>query len=164
MKTALPHEIISFLEEQHTMTIATVADGKPSAATVYFYVEEEGVFFFPTRQNSRKFRNISADPHIAFVISDDEQVKTLQVEGIAAEETDSVKTAKMIDRLLVITRKHEELAKRWFPPIKQMRDEGYLSIIRINPTWMRWGDFSHGPDESDDYFTQIIPADTEEGK
>lgn len=164
MKQTLPQEISSFLQEQHIMTVATVADGKPSAATVYFYFEEDGDFYFPTRQKSRKFTHIAENPHVAIVISNKNEVKTLQIEGIATEETDPIKTAKMIDRLITITREQESLWKRWFPPIKQMREDGYLSIIRVEPTWMRWGNFSHSDDGVDNYFTQIIPTEAEENE
>ena len=77
-------EIIAFLRQQRTMTLATVGnDGRPQAATVEFAVGDDLTIVFDTFSTSRKYLNLQRDRRVACVFTVGN--RTVQCEGIAEE-------------------------------------------------------------------------------
>ena len=80
--------------EPNAMTLATVgADGAPSARMVLLKeVEESGAFVFYTNRESRKGRELGADPRAALVFWWEPLERQVRIEG-AVEETSAEETA-----------------------------------------------------------------------
>jgi PPOX class probable F420-dependent enzyme len=58
----------AFLREAHVAVLATVdAKGRPHAAPVW-YLYDDGVFLVSTGRDSRKHRNVAANPNVTLVI------------------------------------------------------------------------------------------------
>ncbi|HET6622638.1 MAG TPA: pyridoxamine 5'-phosphate oxidase family protein [Candidatus Saccharimonadales bacterium] len=77
-------EVDDFLREQTLCTIASLdADGHPQVATVAFSVTEDHKLIIGTNESSRKAGNIARDPHVAVVVTDEDQRYTVQLEGTA---------------------------------------------------------------------------------
>ena len=80
--------------EPNAMTLATVGeDGSPSARMVLLKeVEETGAFVFYTNRESRKGRELGADPRAALVFWWEPLERQVRIEG-AVEETSAEETA-----------------------------------------------------------------------
>ena len=78
--------------EPNAMTLATVSDGRPAARIVLFKGLSAGKIQFVTNYESRKGREIDANPRVALVFFWVEIMKQVRVEGRAerasAEESD----------------------------------------------------------------------------
>jgi pyridoxamine 5'-phosphate oxidase len=79
--------------EPNAMTLATIgADGSPSARMVLLKeVEESGAFVFYTNRDSRKGRELAADPRAALVFWWEPLERQVRIEG-AVEETSAAET------------------------------------------------------------------------
>jgi len=68
--TEVPADVRDYINEQHTLTLATTSsDGVPRAST-YLYVSDGSRLFFWTRLNSASARNIAERPVVAFAIDE----------------------------------------------------------------------------------------------
>jgi uncharacterized protein YhbP (UPF0306 family) len=82
--TDVPPEVLDYIKEQHTLTLATTSnDGVPRAST-YLYVSDGSRIFFWTRLTSASARNISERSRVAFAIDEysDDLRQTRGVHGL----------------------------------------------------------------------------------
>jgi uncharacterized protein YhbP (UPF0306 family) len=80
----VPAEVLDYVKEQHTLTLATTSsDGVPRAST-YLYVTDGSRLFFWTRLTSSSARNIAERPQVAFAIDEyaDDLRQTRGVHGL----------------------------------------------------------------------------------
>lgn len=80
----VPAEVLEYIKEQHTLTLATTSnDGVPRAST-YLYVTDGTQLFFWTRLTSGSARNIAERSQIAFAIDEyaDDLRQTRGVHGM----------------------------------------------------------------------------------
>ncbi len=76
-------------------TIATAStDAVPEAATIFF-AYRDGVFYFDTQTDYRKYANLEANPQAALAISNGS--RTVQVQGIAEECADQSAAKRILD-------------------------------------------------------------------
>lgn len=121
---------------QNLGVISTVGtNGKPESAVVYFSCDENLDLYFTTRKSSRKYKNLSTNHAVAFVLYDDEQKKTIQIEGTAETITDTHDQGSMFSDLVTLATKDNRT-----PPIDQL-GESEIMFIRITVIWARIGDF-----------------------
>ena len=122
-------ELVPFLQKHRLGVQSTVSpSGEPQAAVVGIAVTPQLEIIFDTVENSRKCRNLRADPKIAFVIGWDEEI-TVQIEGIADEPKGDER-----DRILEV----------YFAAYPDGRDRlSWTGIIhfRVRPSWIRYSDF-----------------------
>mgnify|MGYP003344896688 CR=1 FL=1 len=86
--------------EPNAMTLATIgADGSPSARMVLLKeVEESGAFVFYTNRDSRKGRELAADPRAALVFWWEPLERQVRVEGVVERTTDAETAAYFATR------------------------------------------------------------------
>ena len=123
-------ELVRFLRKYKLAVQASVAPGgAPQAAVVGFAVSDELEVVFDTTEDTRKYRNLRADPRIALVIGWDDEI-TAQIDGLAdfptGEELDRVRECYFV----VYPDGRERLA---WPGITH---------VRVRPTWIRYSDFA----------------------
>lgn len=149
-------EVVRILKQQHTGVVATVSEsGTPSAATVYYFVDDDFTIYFPTRATSRKYQNIQKNAAVAFTVSNDESMQTIQVEGTAAEVEEPESIARVIERLIEISVHNITATGRWLPPVKQLRD-GHFAVIAISPTWIRTANFLESDSSTANPYTVVL--------
>ena len=126
------HDLFRFMDAQRLTVLATVSSpGKPEAAIVGFAVTPELEIIFDTLNTTRKYANLMANPHIAFVIGEGEI--TLQYEGIAEEPRgDSLARAK------------EVYFRKW-PDGPDRQDWPGLTYFLVRPLWIRYSDYDRRP-------------------
>lgn len=141
-------ELYQFLNKRipKLCVAATVTkEGKPECAAVGYAVLEDLTLIFTTSKKSRKWQNLSQNPHIALTIGQSFTESNLQYEGSATLLTDGEKYENT-DKLFYAFR----------PDLLQYKslDNGF---VEVKPTWVRFMDFTDGHHKvREEDFTQIV--------
>ncbi len=122
-------------------------DGKPESAVVYFSSDDNLNIYFTTRSDNRKYKNISANPRVSFVIFSENPPETIQIEGIATAITDPDEQAALFSETVARAAKNNAV-----PPIDKI-SESEIMFIRIAATWARLGNFEI--EKNGDIFTEV---------
>jgi uncharacterized pyridoxamine 5'-phosphate oxidase family protein len=149
------HEALRFLRDNATAVVATVQDGKPYAATVYFFVDDDFNFYFLSKRNTSKYVNISFNSNVAIVVGTGPEHITVQARGqgdiVVDEEQDAVyeKIKELRAREHVKSWPLEEIDKfknRQFVAFKVVPTELFLMNL----------DDKKYPESVSDHYNQII--------
>jgi general stress protein 26 len=128
--------LYDYMRQHRFAVLSTVsAQNTPESAYVGIAVTRELNIVFDTVSDSRKYHNLQANPHIAFVIGGDQE-RTLQYEGIA-----TVPSAQQLDLLL-------HIYFEAFPDGK-FRKENWprIAYFCVQPRWIRYADFGASPNQ-----------------
>jgi general stress protein 26 len=147
-------EALSFLVDHDAGVLATLSGtGELHARLVYYTCDDSFNVYFMTLKNTRKVSDVAFNPHVAFVVSEMERPRTLQIEGIVTDLTDSATLnpllSDFIQRLMAHTKYGIPLAHF---------DESEIKFYRLTPDWVRWGDFTFGQG-TDEVLTEVDPKD-----
>jgi len=84
MADELKQQILQYLQNHNTMTLATCSGDIPWAATV-FYASDDLILYFFSAPESRHCQNLAANPRVAVTVQEDykdwRQIKGIQLEG-----------------------------------------------------------------------------------
>lgn len=108
---------------------------QPQAASMYFVFDSALNLYFITRESSRKYKNIKKHPRVAFVVSTETPLQTVQLEGEAHEVTDAHEENEHFAKLIALAAE-----KTIMPPVSQMED-GKIVFMKISTDWARSGNF-----------------------
>ncbi len=146
------HGIVSYLAKEKMAILSTHAsDGSIDAMTVFFMADENLDFFFMTKVDTRKYQNMAANPHVSLTISNAETLETVEAKGTASVMTSP---KDITDRMTSIINKGKYEGMPWAPPIAKLNAGQYV-IIKVVPTWLRYGVFLNEFPKGE-YFKQII--------
>ena len=142
---------LSFLKHNVIGTFATVSpSGQPHASLVYYASNDRFIIYFSTLVSTRKYADIMAHPFAAFTVSTADMPQTLQLEGavsvVAAEERMEKDLALLIQPLTSNKIYQWPIAK--FTPAE-------VVVMRLEPTWVRWGDFANFEQGTEKLFCEI---------
>lgn len=122
--------------DQSLGVFSTVSEaGKPESAIMYYICDDSLNIYFVTRSESRKYKNLVKNPHIAFVVSSEHPPKTIQLEGTAAEVIDPSEQITYFNQLTA--KANEGLSML---PVEQM-PAGEMVFMKMTPMWVRFGNF-----------------------
>ncbi len=125
--------VFAFIAQHKLMMLATSVSDQPQAAVVEFGEDaEKRLIIFDTLKDSRKYKNLLANPRVAGVIGWDESI-TVQFEGLAKElagtELEQAKAAYFAKN---------PRAQRW-----ESRD--HITYFAVTLTWIRYSDLNQDP-------------------
>ncbi len=146
-------KIKTFLNQNRLGVIATHGQSGLESAAVYYGAADDFSIYLNTHTASRKFKNIEKNPNVSFVVFQQNPAMTLQLEGTAEKITEISKITEIYDTLLRRT-----LAEGTIPPIHQIQ-AGETALVKITPTWARFGDFTHGTTIVPGTFTMVVGED-----
>lgn len=147
-------EALSFLVNHETGVLSTVSpEGKPRARHVYYTCDDAFTIFFITLASTRKVADLKTHPYAAFVVSETDVARTLQIEGDIDDVTD---TETMNPMITAFIRSLTSPDRKHGIPLEHL-DAATIKLYRLTPTWLRWGDFTFARGE-DKVFTQIDPS------
>ena len=129
-------ELLSFMRSQRYATQASVnRDHGVQAAVVGIAVSDHFEIVFDTLTDSRKAKNLRANPLIAFVIGPigEGVERTVQYEGVADFPSG--------DEL----RRIREVYFDVFPDGRERLTWSGLIHVRVKPTWVRYSNYSPQP-------------------
>lgn len=150
-------DALSFLVDHDTGVLATISRaGEPHARLLYYTCDDSFNVYFITLKDTRKASDIASNDKAAFVVSETEIPRTLQMEGTVADLTDTA----TVDPLLTDFVQRLTAHTTYNIPITRF-DTSELKFYKLTPTWVRWGDFTFGQG-TDTVLTEVDPtADTQ---
>ena len=145
-------EALKFLREHNVAMISTASEtGEPQASVVYYFVDDILNLYFATGRETRKFKNILANPRVAFAVGCGPNIITVQGGG----------TAK-VERSIMFLRKFIEMfdiskASSFWPVLRLLHPRDVV-VVKITPTWLVFLDLDNkAPDSYQRAFKQVIP-------
>lgn len=130
----------TFLLQHELATFSTIdRTGNVHGAVVYYYPSPEGYIYILTKAETQKAHNIFANTQTALTIYDEESLQSLQLQGQASIETDSLNKQYIFDQ---IVRPRHYGDKKQLPPVTQL-DKGAFMIIKITPTNAKYRDYKN---------------------
>ncbi|MDB5176235.1 MAG: hypothetical protein JWM81_1093 [Candidatus Saccharibacteria bacterium] len=128
-------QLYDFLYSYKNGVLATVgSDGTPSSAIIGFGQTHDLELLFGTETTSRKYKNLTHNPHIAFTVGG-ETAETIQYEGIARELNES---------------EYDVLLNNYWlknPHAKKYHASPNQRYFTVAPTWIRYTDMRSGPSQ-----------------
>jgi general stress protein 26 len=148
-------EALSFLVNHDSGVLSTVSkEGKPRSRMVYYTCDDSFNIFFITLESTRKVADLKANPYASFIIAETDMPRTLQVEGTIHDVTDTETMNPMITSFI---RSLSSPERKHGIPLEHL-NAATIKLYRINPSWLRWGDFTFARGE-DKVFTLIDPTE-----
>lgn len=142
-------EVLKFLKEKALAVVSTISiEGKPEAATVIYFIDDDFEFYFITRRNTRKFKNLQSNNNVALVVGTELMPVTVQIEGAAELITD-----EKGDVLVAEIAKRPQIQSLYFGPFLELKGVDFAAFkVKIN--WLRW--LSVDPETGKENYSQII--------
>lgn len=130
----LKDEIIQYLSKRKFITLATAnKDGDPLSHTVA-YINKGPDVYFSTSKKSRKIKNLSKNPKIAYSLYDPvdhlDEIRSLQVEGEATLISDKKVSENVLNQL-----------KKKFPFMTDIPIDSDNVIVKITPKTCFYSDY-----------------------
>ena len=149
--TEMREEALGFLVNHDAGVLSTTSSaGQPRARLMYYTCDDSFNIFFLTLANTRKVSDLTSNPRAAFVVSETDIPRTIQIEGTAEDLTD---TAPMDPLLTNFINELTAKRRRYGLPIEHF-DMSVIKLYKLTPTWVRWGDFTFGQG-TDQVLTEI---------
>ena len=119
-------KISDYLAAHPYMTLATVSDDGSPVAHTLGYASEGTTVYFMTDKNTRKAKNISTNPSVAYTVDKDYtdlgKIQGVQMKGTAEPVTDGAVIGKVMG---IMTEK--------FPQLKEMPENPDYVFFKIAP-------------------------------
>lgn len=130
----------TFLTSHSLGVLSTLSpEGVPHARTMYYAADDHFNVFFLTTSGTRKVTDITHSAVAAFVVSNEDSPQTIQIEGTITDCTETATIDPVTHNLLNTLRARGE----HFAPVTHLDMDG-IRFYKLTPTWVRWGDFTHG--------------------
>lgn len=118
--------ILSFLDTHPQGVVATISkNGRLQGSVVNLFDLGDYQFAFMTKRNTRKYKNLLANPTISYVASDSFSRTEVEIEGIAALVHDK----KQEEQILNVIDEAATLGRRHVSPYVNKTDDYALFII-----------------------------------
>lgn len=128
MAESLKQQVLDYLKNHHTMTLATCAGDMPWAATVFFASDDLRLYFFSAPE-SRHCQNLAANSRVAVTIQEDYQdwraIKGIQLEGRVELVDSLIEKGKA---LAIYGRKYPEVIKLFADPNSGVFYKAFLKV------------------------------------
>ncbi len=154
MKHHTTHEKVqAFLKTHHTGVLSTVSnEEKPWGSAINFVVDEDLNFYFMTRQETLKYKNIEANGIVALTVFDEISQQTVQAQG----KVSRVELKDIIDVVfgkLAKVKPHDN--SNWVPPVIKVHKGDYM-VLMITPSTLQYADFKESKmDVFDEYIEKL---------
>ncbi len=147
-------EALSFLVGHTNGVLSTVSpEGRPRARLLYYACDDSFQIYFITLAHTRKVADLAQNPHAAFVVSETDAPRTLQLEGTITDLTDTATIDPTLADLVNVLMSNT----KYGAPLTRF-DSSTLKFYRLTPDWVRWGDFTFGRG-TDAVLTEINPKE-----
>jgi general stress protein 26 len=147
-------DALSFLVNHDAGVLATLSPADETHARLVYYTCDDAFnVYFLTLRNTRKVSDLASNPQAAFVVSEIGELRTIQIEGIVEDLTESA----IIDPLLTGFVHRLMSHTKYGIPLTRL-DGSELKFYKLTPSWVRWGDFTFGQG-TDNVLTEINPEE-----
>lgn len=147
VESDIQKNIYTFILTNRAAALATVSpEGIPHVATVYCVLNKDLSLYFMTRVEARKFVNLTNQPKIAMAFTNEPQLQTVQLTGIA-ERIDDLEIEQAVWHDLMQFRIPTN-GQKPVPAIQlfQKGSTNEIAIIKVTPIEMTFANFDLQPD------------------
>lgn len=138
MQKPITSEVRDFLIGHDVAVLSTTnRRGGVNGSVIYYILGEENYFYLVTKSQTEKALNIAINPSVALTIFDEQDRKTVQLEGVAQLITDSNEIKSVTAKLIKPRVYAGEVA---WPPVSLLI-AGEFVVICIKPSSMKFIDF-----------------------
>lgn len=131
--------VARFLSNHNIGTLATAdAKARPHAATIYFTVDDRLEFYFVTKEDTAKHRNLQENPWASLAVYEADSQTTMQASGPTVQLAEDDKRLKNIFNEIVGAA--ESTSESGVPPISQMPAGKYV-VYQLQPETVRLAQF-----------------------
>ena len=96
----LRDKVLAYLKEHNAMTVATVSEGQPWAAAVFYVHDGDLNLYFLSDPKSRHSQQLKKNPKVSVAVNEDykdwREIKGIQLEGAAVKVTSPLEKAKAL--------------------------------------------------------------------
>jgi uncharacterized protein YhbP (UPF0306 family) len=128
MSDDLKQQILAYLANHNTMTLATCAGDSPWAATVFYASDDLRLYFFSSPE-SRHSQNLAVNPRVAVTVQEDykdwREIKGIQLEGKAASVEAVFEKAKA---MTIYARKYPAIIKLFTNPASGIFYHAFMKV------------------------------------
>jgi uncharacterized protein YhbP (UPF0306 family) len=128
MSDNLKQQILAYLDNHNTMTLATCAGDAPWAATVFYASDDLRLYFFSSPE-SRHCQNLAVNPRVAVTVQEDykdwREIKGIQLEGKVAPVEAALEKAKA---MTIYARKYPVIIKLFTNPTSGILHQAFLKV------------------------------------
>lgn len=145
-------KLLEFIKKQRIMVIASCGDGEVWVANVYADIDDEGVIYFVSSDDTKHSKMIAKNPNVAFSFAwaepnDSENRKGIQGQGHCRKAED----VKEIVTGLALLVKKLPVFKKFFT-LDRIQANKAKGVWVIEPTKMKyWDDERYGNNSSEEF-------------
>ncbi len=131
-------EVRDFLLRQDIAVISSInRRGTVNGSVIYYLLGDENFFYFVTKNQTEKTQNILINPSVALTIFDEQERKTVQLEGVATIINEPNKIKSVTSKLIKPRVYAGSVA---WPPISLLI-AGEFVVVCVQPTSMKFMDY-----------------------
>lgn len=149
--------IHQFLQTHPAGVLAEVGEGGwPHASVIYFIVDRNFGIYFATKTNTKKYQNLSNDPHVMLVAFHQSTQATAQIKGSVVEVSDPATSRSIVDKIEDVARQYSISG---VAPILKL-DTGDYVAYELKPDTIKFAMFLRpDPVTYDTYETLVFRRD-----
>lgn len=155
-------EVYSFLLRYNLAVFGTTSpDHSPHLTSMFYVVDPDLNFYFITKSETEKVKNIALNPHVSVVVSDRESYKTVEASGVVVALSGIERIKTVIQMFAQVYRNEGVLEASklfgWPPPIEKIED-GEIVVYELQPSQLIYSDYSEASPLDGDYIQEIISS------
>lgn len=128
----------AFLQGHELAVLSSLdGDGSVTGAAVYYSFNGDNLFIV-TKEGTEKAHNIIHQPQVALTITDEALPATMQIEALAAVETNNTVRQTAFNSIVRLRQYGDD---KKYPPVASLNAGAYV-VIRLTPTSARYSEFS----------------------
>jgi len=152
-KDALRERAYEFINNNHVGVLATAdQNGRPHAATIYIVADRLLNFYFVTRKETQKARNLAVNPYASIALFDAMSQTTLQADGVVSMIEDLAEGDRIFAEIQGITRR---TSASGVPPVTRMAAGSY-GTYKLSTPKVRLASFGDTVSNKEEVFEEIL--------
>ncbi len=130
----IKRQVSDFVKSHSVGVLATYSpNGEPEASTLLYLSDDDLNIHFVTRRSSRKFKNLSVNKNVAFVIGTEPASTTLQING----EVELLSGEEQLGNFIEKLSKNVNIQNLYYGPFLKLQGMDF-AVFKLKPKWARY--------------------------